>query len=349
MKPFTRNLVTISLLLLAFNPSTAQQTSKSRQIKKEFQVRSDVTLRANISYAEIACLTWDKDIVSVIAEVEADSHNEKTAHRILERFDPNISGSAGLVEIKWNGLTATTGSEVSDIHVSFKVYLPQTGSLDITSRFGSLYAESTRGNVNLSVDYGNLTLKRFDNPGIRIGMKFSTGTIESLSDASIDLRYTTLSIGSASVLSLNSKFSTITIEKATGIKLESSYDNLKINRVSGIDGSGRFSNMTIATLINRLQMDLEYGGMEVETVNPGFSLIDINSSFNSVKMGISPEASYELKADMSFGDCKYPLGATVSVKEPSPTSRIITGRVGSSASSSSKVNIKGRNCEVRLY
>lgn len=349
MKPFTRNLVTISMLLLAFNPTSAQQTSKSRQIKKEFQVRSDVTLRANISYAELTCLTWDKDIISVVAEVKADSYNEKEAQRIVDRFDPDISGSAGLVEIRWNGLNVSAGSEVTNLHVSFKVYLPQTGSLDITSRFGSLYAESARGNVNLSVDYGNLTLKRFDNPGIRIGMKFSTGTIESLSDASIDLRYTTLSIGNASVLKLNSKFSTISIEKATGIKLESSYDNLKINRVSGIDGSGRFSNLSIAALINRLQMELEYGGLEVETVNPGFSLIDINSSFNSVKLGISPEASYELKADISFGECKYPSGAVVSVKEPSPTSRIITGRVGSSASSSSKVNVKGRNCEVRLY
>lgn len=350
MKPgFAKTALLIISFLAASLFGLAQQETRTKNISKQFKVNSDVLLKVESSFGKVSCTVWDKNEISVDVEIRVDMRNEKDAQRILDQIRPVISGSASLVEIKTETGSISSGNKSTSFSVDYTIRMPESTRLDIESRFGSLYTDATTAPAKLVVEYGSLTLKKFTNPDFEIILKFSTGKIESLGKGRLDLQYSTINLGTADFIDMDSKFSTINIKTLTGIRIDSQYDNIGIEKISGMDGSAKFTAIKIDALINRLELALQYGGLDVNNVNPSFSNISLDASFNNINLGIAPSASYRLNADMSFGGCRYPQKSAVTVTEKSMTSSLYSGTVGTDKSPSARVSIKGRNSDVKLY
>lgn len=350
MKPgFAKTALLIISFLAASLFGLAQQETRTKNISKQFKVNSDVLLKVESSFGKVSCTVWDKNEISVDVEIRVDTRNEKDAQRILDQIRPVISGSASLVEIKTETGSISSGNKSVSFSVDYTIMMPESTRLDIESRFGSLYSDATTAPARLAVEYGNLTLKKFTNPDYEIILKFSTGKIESLGKGRLDLHYSTINLGTADFIEMDSKFSTINVKTITGIRIDSQYDNFSIEKISGMEGSAKFTAIKVDALINRLELSLQYGGLDVNSVHPSFSNISLDASFNSINLGIDPAASYRLNADMSFGECHYPKKSAISVTEKSMTSSLYSGTVGTEKSPSARVSIKGRNSDAKLF
>ncbi len=350
MKPvFVKTALLIIFLLSAPAFGLAQQETRTKNISRQFKVNSDVKLKVESSFGKVNCTVWDKNEISVDVEIRVDTRSENEARRILDQINPVITGSASLVEIKTETGSISSGNKSTSFSVDYTIRMPESTRLDIESRFGSLYTDATTAPARLAVEYGSLTLKKFTNPDYEIILKFSTGKIESLGKGRLDLQYSTINLGTADFIDMDSKFSTISTKTTTGIRIDSQYDNLSIEKISGLEGSAKFTAIKIDALINRLELSLQYGGLDVSSVHPSFSNISLDASFNSINLGIDPAASYRLNADMSFGECRYPKKAAISVTGKSMTSSLYSGTVGTDKNPSARVTIKGRNSDVKLY
>jgi len=338
------------ILLLSLSISGfSQQGTKSKTIKKEFTVGKDAKLRIETSYGKIHCNVWDKNQISVTALVTVDARNDKDAEMLLDEITPIINNTGSLVEITTKIGNTGMNFKSKSFSIDYTIYMPASTVLDISNRFGDLFVDETTAQATINIEYGNLSIKKLSNPASEITLKFSTGNVETAGRVKLNLEYSTLSLGTTDFADVSSKFTSCNITQVSGLTLDSEYDTFAISKVSGMDGSGKFSTFNVGELINRVEMNLEYGGLEVKKVNPSFTLINIIASFNNIKLGIPKEASYSLNADMKFGECRYPKESKVQVTEKSYTSKMYSGVVGSAKDPVAKVNIQGKNSDVTLH
>jgi hypothetical protein len=338
----------ILLLSLSFS-GFSQQGIKSKSIKKEFAAGKDAKLKIETSYGKVHCNVWDKNLISVTVLVSVDARNDKEAEQLLGEINPIINNTGSLVDITTKIGNTGKNFKSKSFSIDYTIFMPKSTILDISNRFGDLFVDETTAQSTINIEYGNLSIKKLSNPSTEITLKFSTGNIESAGRIKLNLEYSTLSLGTTDYADVSSKFTTCNISQVSGLKLDSEYDTFTIDKVSGIDGSGKFSTFKVGELINRAELNVQYGGLEISKVNPAFTLINIIASFNSIKLGIPREASYTLNADMKFGECRYPKDARVQETEKSYTSKMYSGTVGTSKNPVAKVNIQGKNSDVTLY
>jgi hypothetical protein len=338
-----------ALVLIPALTCLAQSGTKTKSMKKEFVVGQDVKLNVETSFGKVHCNVWDKNLMTIDVLVTVETKSEKDAQNLIDQITPIITGNSSLVEITTKiGNTGSRGKSRS-FSIDYTINMPRSTTLSIDNRFGDLYIDESTGQVRISIEYGNLTINRLANPASDITLKFSNGTIRNAGDARLNLQYSTFKNSSASDITSLTKFSTVDLGNITSIIINSEYDTYSFGKVKAISGSGKFSTIKIDELEQKLDLTTEYGGLDVKAVSPSFSLINLVTSFNGIKLGIPSSASYKLNADMSFGECEYPKGSAVTVTEKSFTSKLLSGTVGTSKSPVSRVNIKGKNCNVKLY
>lgn len=338
-----------AILLIPALACLAQTGTKTKSIKKEFVVGQDVKLNVETSFGKVHCNVWNKNLMTIDVLVTADARSDKEAQNLIDQITPLITGNSSLVEITTKiGNTGSNGKSKS-FSIDYTISMPRSTTLSVENRFGDLYIDESTGPVKVNIEYGNLTINQLSNPASDITLKFSNGTIRASGDVRLNLQYSTFKSTSASDINSQTKFSTIDLGDLTSIIIDSEYDTYSFGKIKSINGSGKFSTIKIDELEQKLDLSTEYGGLDVKTVSPSFSLINLVASFNGIELGIPSTASYKLNADMSFGDCQFPKGSAVIVTEKSYTSKLLTGTVGNSKSPTSKVNIKGKNCDIKLY
>jgi len=351
MKPLMLKSLTLiaALVLIPVVASLAQSGTKTKSIKKEFVVGQDIKLNIETSFGKVHCNVWDKNLMTIDVLVTADAISDKEAQNLIDQITPVITGNSSLVEIITKiGNTGSSGKSKS-FSIDYTINMPRSTSISVENRFGDLYIDESTGPVKINLEYGNLTINRLTNPASDITLKFSNGTIRTAGDARLNLQYSNFKNSSASDIKSQTKFSTIDLGDLNSLVVDSEYDTYSVEKIKTMNGSGKFSTIKIEELEQKLDLTVEYGGLDVKSVNPSFSLINLIASFNGIELGIPSTASYRLNADMSFGDCTYPKGSMVTVSEKSYTTKLLTGTVGTSKSPTSKVNIKGKNCDVKLY
>lgn len=347
---FRKPLAIIAVLLLvpAF-ASLAQTGIKTKSIKKEFIVGQDVKLNIETSFGKVHCNVWDKNLMTIDVLVTVDARSDKDAQQLLDQITPVITGNSSLVEIATKiGNTGSAGKNKS-FSTDYTINMPRSTTITVYNRFGDLYIDETTAPAKIDIEYGDLTINRLTNPASVITLKFSKGTINSASDIRLNMEYSTLNMKTASGLNCTTKFSTLDLGNLSGLVTDSEYDTFKVGEVKTITGSGKFSTFNVEQLTQKIDLTIEYGGLDVKTIASSFSMINLTASFNGINLGIPSSASYTLIADLSFGDCSYPKGSAVTETEKSYTSKLFSGTVGSSKNPVSKVSIKGKNCDVKLF
>lgn len=351
MKPLFHNLsyFLTALLLVQVTIATGQSGAKTKSMKKDFVVGQDVRLNLETSFGKVHCNVWDKNLMTIDVKVTAEARSDNDAQKILDQITPEITGNSSLVEIKTRIGNTGSGGKSKSFSIDYTINMPRSTTLSADCRFGDLFIDESTGPVKINLEYGNLTINRMSNPSSSITLKFSNGTIHNAANATFDFQYSTFNNKNAAGVTCKSRFSTVDFGNLRSLALDSEYDTYTIENAGDITGSGKFSTITVNLLERKIDLDVEYGGLEVESVSASFSSIDISASFNGVSLGIPSTASYRLSADLSFGDCRYPKGSAVSVTEKTHTSKVLSGIVGGSKAPSAKVTLRGRNTDFDLH
>jgi len=339
----------IALLIFPMAMLMAQNGDISKSFKKKFTVGKDVRLNVASSFGKVHCNVWDKNLLTVDVQIKVSARNDKEAQRIMNQIDSQITGNSSAISITTKVGSINTSGKSNSFSIDYIINMPRTTTLDIRNRFGDVFIDETTSQATLEVEYGNLSVNRLLNSASTVTLKFSNGNIAKSEKINYALEYSTLNIKEATDIDARTKFSTINIEGANACKINSEYDTYKIEKAKSLVGTSKFTTINADELLQTIDLNVEYGSLDVDKINPSFTLINLTASFNNISIGIPASASYALTANMSFGDCKYPKASTVKVTEKSFTSKSYSGHVGQSSNSSSKVTIKGNNSDVKLF
>lgn len=363
MAMICKKLYAIALLgCLVSAPVVAQEYS--RKITRSFKVNNSTTVDVFNKYGKIHIITWDKDSVRFDIDLRIKASNDSRLNKLKNNIDFDFTGTEYYVIAKTRIGSGTSGilSDLADIAgsimpsdnrvtIDYVIMMPTHINLKLNNKFGDVYIDDLNGNLNLSLSNGELKANELSGNTV-INLSSGGGVLNSIKEGKVTVSYSNLHIKNIDNLSVDSRSSTVNIEKANFLKLVSRRDKYFIQEISDLYGDSYFSDLNVLKLSGELNYSLKYGNLSIQSIERGFSFIQINSEYTDVNLIFGRGLTYEIDIMHHFDVIlNYPRQlANLQTKEISKEDKqnLIYGKIGSGITSS-KVKINApRKCTINI-
>jgi hypothetical protein len=337
----------IIALLVAFSFSiaaTAQETT--RRFSKSWPVSEVETLEIINKFGEVKISDKGGSQVTIEVVVTIEG-SESRAKALLDDITVSFGslGSKATAETK----IASNFKSRGKFSIDYTVNIPASKNLNITNKFGNVVMQNLNGKGIFDIGYGNLTAGQLNTPGsdgFRLNLEYGKADAESMKDARVSLSYSKMFVKSAENVVLESKYSTLDIDKLKALRVDSKYDTFNFGSMVSLEGDSKFTNYRIATIEKRLKLVSGYGTVRVDHIPADFELIDVNSSYAQISLGIENNAAYQVYATCDYCSIDYPQSNFVGNRMKENTRQTIDGKI--SGGTNGKVSVISRYGNIKL-
>lgn len=368
----------ITVLLLAFTLVNCSAEPNfglreyTKTIKKEFDIASNGTTYLNNKYGRVDVKTWDKDRVKVSVNIVVNASSESRADEVFNRIAINFANANDYVKVKtdieskrssWLSWGSSNNGK-SDYRINYEVYLPTTNNLDVTHKYGDVYAAKMEGKVNFDLKYSNFKAEGVGDDS-RILFAYGNGAILSAKDLTTSVSYGKLNIDQSNDVSLESKYSQVWIEKAGDIRCETKYDTYRLGEINDFKNIGKYDNFTIdkadnvtleskystlksSQITKTVDLDMEYGSAQYNLAE-SFSEVSMNGRYTDFKVNVAPGANFRMDAVATYAGISYPENLEITREISKSSSQEVKGYKGSqNASAIIKATLNYGGLRVRV-
>ncbi len=333
------NLITLlclaALLLPGFATAGAPVADFEKRLSETFSMGRDGRVRLDNRYGEIKVVTWNQPQVKVDVLIRVNARSEDDFKQVLERIDVRLSGSNNLVSAvtsistsggrggSWWNYLFDGGGSTDDFKIYFTVTLPESVTLEVAAKYCDVELPNLTGETFLDVAYGDLAAgrltkasqvevsygsARIEQVGDKssVKLRYSEGTFRKAGDLTYDGRYSEVRFGQVGVLRLDVGYEEVDVESATAVYLEGNYNDLSVGRVAEAYLNGSYTDFNLGTVTRVLEMDGNYGDLEVASLTAGFQRVKIRASYTDVQVNVDDSAGYTLDLSTRYGDIDAP-------------------------------------------
>lgn len=303
-KTFNRAL--ISLFIFVFPVFSAAQYNEKRIFERTEQVNRETTLEINNKYGTIEITNWNRDEISIKAEIEATASSREKTGKLIEGISIDISATKYMVRVttgfaktlnaflqSFKGMTNKLISYDSKVQINYLIKAPSYLNLKIDNRYGDIILDEWNANAYISLSNGSFKTKSLSR-GSELIMSFATVFAGRVDECSIKSSFSEFVIDEAASLRLNSVSSKYDLKEAGIVTVESKRDKFFAGSTGTLKGNSYFSQFRIDNLLNDIDITAKYGEMTVSRVSKGFDAISINAVFNDINLTFDPSASYSM-------------------------------------------------------
>jgi hypothetical protein len=325
----------------------AQEFTKT--IKKEFSISSSGTVNLINKYGKIEVKTWDKSRAKIDVTIVVKASSESDAQRVFDRIQIDFSNDDNFVKAETIIESAKSswwswGSNNSEFQINYEVFMPQSGSLDLSNKYGDSFVAPIGGKANVEVKYGNFRLEGVGGD-LNVSLGYGSGTVVKAKNINADISYSKASFNDVGNTSLTTSYSKITMDNGADLKVDSRYDQFNLTKVNRFDVQSRYGNFDIGSaegiaavsrytdykvgrLTDKGDFDLQYGGLRIDRLAKGFSNINLLGKYSDFKIGVEEGASYVLDAASNYAGISYPEGLNVTFEKDKGSSHEVKGHKG---------------------
>jgi hypothetical protein len=349
-------------LLLWCLVATGQQVSDSKTFRKSFKAEGIITVDVTNKYGSIHISQTDKDSVSVRVEAEATSDNENKLKGMMSGVDISITKTNDRVIAQtvvgksvnsflesFKGITKSFINYDTRLQINYFIECPHGSKLVINNSYGDVYISDPATELTLTLANGSLDAGEIENVR-QMNLSFCKAEIRNVRKGQINLNYGEMRCDSAGDISLVIRASKTKIGRVEKLNLDSKRDDITIEEAGIIRGSSFFSDITISALTSEAGMVMKYGNFTVNNLLPGFSLIDLNTSYTDVDFTLAEKSSYDLEIRHTNAYVSLPgLNPEPERTTINADSKIYltTGKFGHSPDAS-RIRIEANRGEIRI-
>ncbi|HUX59587.1 MAG TPA: hypothetical protein VMV77_21635 [Bacteroidales bacterium] len=299
-------IIAVILILLIFCSLSAQSDSEMRSFIKTVPVGKESSLEVSNKYGTIQITPWNKDSVSIRAEVKAFASNQSKLNKMFDGVKVNITDSKYVIRAQteftqnismlfesFKGMTSKLISYDSRVEIDYYINIPEYLNLKIENKYGDVYIENNTGNFSVSVSNGSFKANSLGK-GSSIKMAFCNATINSLTSGKIDASFSDISIGETEDLSINSISSRFDIKNAGMVNIESRRDKFFIGNIETLMGNSYFTDYKVNILKKKIDLTTRYGSLNADLIEKGFEGVSINSAYSDISLEFDHSSSYNL-------------------------------------------------------
>lgn len=321
MKKAFKNIISLLLILAAFQGTAQEQIKKEKKRYEHFKERnisktysaSGNTLTIDNRFGDVKIETWEKNEIKVDIHIEASSTDKDYAEKSFERIDVKDSQEGKNIKFK-----TTLGDRQekmgcnncsSTLEIKFEIHIPSGNSLVIENTFGDIILPDYNGTVSLTCKYGSLTTGKLTHPE-KIAVDFGNADIKNVGNIDLDFKYSSIKIGSLSGdCKLKMSFcgySKISLDKTlTSLTLNDSYSTVHLEPADNLPAT-YVINTSYGSFVDKTGLDIKrvdnpsrYGPDQSRKfegkAGAGTVKIDVKSSFGKIMIGKGSESDMKEK------------------------------------------------------
>ena len=299
--------IILMLLLPVSITLSGQEMSDSKTLSKTFSVGDHATLEVTNKYGDIHISHTLKDHISVRAEVTATSNRGDRLDAMMSDVEISLtktdetvravtSFSKGITPLfeTLKGLTKNIVNFDSRLKIDYFIECPAYTALRITNSYGDVYIGDETSELDLKLSNGNLDAGTVRDAQL-MELTFCKANVKSIEEGKLVLSFSELRTKEADKLKLESVSSKVWIDECNSLDLDSKRDDINLESVKAITGISYFSDIIAANVSDEINLVTKYGNLSFENIVPGFSLIDLRSSYTDIDLVMPERASYKLE------------------------------------------------------
>ena len=348
------------------NLQAADKTSK-KTMTKSFTTSPNATLEVFNEFGNIHISEWDKDEISFEATLTATAKSQQDADKMLNTINVSFTSKGSIItaQTKYGDAKNCKCSR----SVDYLIRVPKNIHYNLKNEFGNINMANATGNVQVELEYGNYKAGNLNGNKNHIGIEFGSHlniaqingnqnqidaeysgdmNIDSFDNLNIKAEFSTIKLGTGTKLDIQSEYTTVNIQKVQTLNFKSEFESYTIGEVDVLFGSAEYTNLNIKQVNKSIRIpNLEFGGLEVNSVSAQFESIDIKSEYAPIDIHFDAP-SFHIDATSEFGKISLPeIKSSINQTSKDQTT-VVTGIVGTDSSPKAKVKIKGEFANIKL-
>ena len=345
-----KNMYKIALLLFLI-PLVAAATehkgkyTKNKKVTKEYTVNKDATLAISNKYGNIHIVTGNSNKIEIEVNITTSGNNEEKVQERLNQINIDFSGNSSNVSAKTViGKTSNSWSwgrkSNVNMEINYTIKMPVSNNVDLSNDYGSINLDKLEGSSKINCDYGKITIGELLNSNNNINIDYTNkSTIDYMKDGDINADYSTLHVEKGGRIELNADYSHISFGMVVDLDFNCDYGDVKINKCGNLNGNSDYMNTTVEKLSGSAILNSDYGSIKINSIHKNFKKINIQTSYSQIKLGISPENSFNIIATLGYGNLKYNDNFTFQKEITKTSSKYYEGYYNT-PNSNSTINLK---------
>lgn len=343
-----KNMYKIALLLLLI-PLVATATdkrgkyTKNKKVTKNYTVNKDASLFISNKYGNINIITGDSNSIEIEVNITTNGDNEAKVQERLNQINIEFSGSSSTVTaktiiVKNSSSWGSWGRKNNNVNmeINYIIKMPVTNNVDLSNDYGGINLDKIEGTAKIDCDYGKITIGELLNPSNSINIDYTNkSTIEFMKNGTINADYSTLHIEKSGTVDLNADYSHISFGMVSDLDFNCDYGDLKIDNCSNIVGNCDYMHTSIGKLFKSGSFDIDYGSLKINALSEGFEVLNVESSYTQIKLGVNSSNSFNIEAKLTYGNLKYGNNFTFNKEITKSSSKYYQGFYNNSNSTSS--------------
>lgn len=374
------NYIILCILLGTLLPAALPAVSLpvadyEKRITETYSITKDGRVKLDNRYGQIKVVTWDQPQVKIDVLIKVQARSKEDFERVLERIDVTLNSSGNLVSAVttiesgdsggwWKFITGG-GSSSNDFKIYYTVSMPATVELETKARYcdvdlpnlsgatyldvgyGDLVAGRLTGSAELDISYGSARVEEVGNDS-RVKFRYSEGSVRRSGDVRYDGRYSEVRFGKVGDITLDIGYEEVEIESAGVVRMDGNYNELSVEQATSIYADGNYSDYDFGTVTEVLEVDGNYGDIDVDRLATGFKRVNIRVSYSDVDIDVDDSAGYTLDLRARYGDIDVPRNdlSPRNIQNEGSTSTVTGTKAGTG---SGTIKIETNYGDIEIY
>ena len=312
--------------------------TKEKTIRKEFKVNADALLKIDNSYGNLVLNSWDEDRVVIEVHITANGNDEDKVQRKLDEINVAFEASADMVSARtifekssswaWWGKNNNV-----NMQINYTVKMPAKNSVNLSNDYGNITLDRVDGHARISCDYGSLDLGELRGRNNQLSFDYtSKSRIGYMNSGEIRADYSGFTIEKAGDLNISADYTNSTVVKMENLVYSCDYGNLEVEDAGNISGNGDYVNVRLGSIHGKVDIGANYGSVKIGMMAEDAGDIDLRTDYTGIKIGYSPAYHFDFEIATEYAGVKGKEDFTINISKEKNSSRYYKGYYGSEGS-----------------
>ena len=302
--------------------------SKEKNIKKTFIVNSNAGIDIENKYGNITVSTWDENKIDLDITIKVSGGNENWVNERLNSIDVDINALKSMVSAITNIGNSSLKSRGSSnsFEINYVIKIPKNGTVKLNNKYGNITTLTLESTTDISCKYGKIILGKLNGDSNRIEIGYSqNSSIDYIKSGNIEARYSGIKINESGNLNVDANYTDVSLQEGQNIKCKGNYGSFKFQKINSLVGSSNYVTISIAEVLNNLNIDATYSKINVESMSEKSKNVNINTGYTNIALGYDANYSFDFDINTRYGSIKNDSSLEVLVSEIKSNTKRISG------------------------
>ena len=302
--------------------------SKEKNIKKTYIVNSNAGIDIDNKYGNITVSTWDENKIDLDITIKVSGGNENWVNERLNSIDVDINALKSMVSAITNIGNSSLKSRGSSnsFEINYVIKIPKNGTVKLNNKYGNITTLTLESTTDIACKYGKIILGKLNGDSNRIEIGYSqNSSIDYIKSGNIEARYSGIKINESGNLNVDANYTDVSLQEGQNIKCKGNYGTFKFQKINSLVGSSNYVTISIAEVLNNLNIDATYSKINVESMSEKSKNVNINTGYTNIALGYDANYSFDFDINTRYGSIKNDSSLEVLVSEIKSNTKRISG------------------------